>query len=313
METLMKAEELAPAIKWHPFDYLREYDPFKLKRAYAERVCQPIDPDFDLSGLTDDGAFYCAEKLVWDSAFWGFGVGKVRGIWRLPGHDALERPDDYAYMGAINHLEIAALSAGVRYLHIEVADEDTILKLSLQESGWKLVETIHTVHRHLTNYQHPRGERWAVRDATEDDLPALTELSAKVFDPYDRFHADDTLNQDKVAQLMARWPRASLDGTMATKMIVPDVPGRPHAWMSARHEDWSAVGAKISRPGYAVIAPAMTGWYSKLLSEICYYLRVVGSDHIYIPGSASNRAVIKAWHNLGFVYGHTTHIFRVRL
>lgn len=301
---------LARMIDYHPYDFLRlgpEVEA-RLKSWWIDQLLAcPKDRASDLSGQSDS-AIWFGRRLAWDSQFFGFGVGQLLGMYG----------DDLNY--AVYTLELEAMDRGIRYLLATVPDESTALKLALGEAGWQLLETRVTFHRSLHNYDHPKGERYRVLVADKADLPALRFATKAAVNKFDRFHADPTLDKDTIDRLMDRWVEASVSREFADLVYVPDTPTRADsptalAWMSAKfeREKWAAWGLKMGRPGNAAIHPNYSGWYTRLLSEICYTMRDSGMDHIYIPASAANRAVIAAWQNLGFKYGHTEHIFRIRL
>jgi dTDP-4-amino-4,6-dideoxy-D-galactose acyltransferase len=310
-QTATKVDALASKLTYFPHDFVRDTGFVERARtAYAEDLLCDIPARDDLR-VRDRLWFFdqdsevqyevFAQRLAWDSDFFGYGVARLHTV-------ISEYPQP-----ALQFWADMARHEGIKYMWTVVPDEATALKAALGATGWRQIETRVTYWRTLHDYDWP--ERYPVRPATARDGRALAELSARVVNPFDRFHADPYLDQRIVDKLFRAWPINSITHGFADAVLVPDVPGEARAWVSLKyhsdmHERWQH---KLARPGNGAIDPSMQGWYTKLISECCYHLKDRGFDAIYIPTQATNRPVIAAWQKLGFKYGHTEHVFRAVL
>lgn len=300
-------DRMVAGLEYFPHDFIRDEGFLeRARRAYAEDLLRERPEEDDLRFADKELNCVIAERLPWDSSFFGYGVARLHGIFPLQ-----SRTSDLNEVMML--LRIVLRQRKIRYLFTVVPAENTELIGELSFTNWRLIETRVTYWRTLSDYAHP--ERYPVRLATAEDALPLAELSSQVVNPYDRFHADPWLDPKAVDRLFRVWPLTSINQKFADAVLVPDVPGEAQAWVSIKyHADmWERWGYKLARPGNGAVDPSMKGWYTKLISEVCYHLKDRGVDAIYIPTQATNRAVIAAWHKLGFKYGKTEHVFRVVL
>jgi hypothetical protein len=306
-----KVSDLASRLVWFPHDFVRD-DGF-LERArlvYAEDLLADLPLVDDLRANdhlwffdADSEVRYqiYAERLPWDSAFFGYNVARLHAV-----HSDYPGPALQFWIDSMRKRRI-------RYAWTVVPAEATQLIQALCSIGWRMIETRVTYWRTLHDYAHP--ERYPVRLATPEDGLALAEVSSRTVNPFDRFHADPWLDPRVVDRLVRVWPINSITQKFADAVLVPDELGPARAWVSIKYhlDQWDRWQYKLARPGNGAVAPEMSGWYTKLISEVCYHLKDIGVDAIYIPTQATNRPVISAWTRLGFRYGHCEHVFRLVL
>lgn len=309
MTVLEATDQLTQALEFFPHDFVRDEEFLtRARSAYGEHLSRelPQEDDLQLRGSYWDAQAdreksyrVYAERLPWDSRFFSRGVAKLNAV-------ICEHPTI-----AIALWEEYAQKRDIRYAFTVVPAEETWFVRDLCALGWQLIETRVTYHRTLHDYQY--DERYRVRIADKADLSSLMETAREVRNPFDRFRADPTF-APYADRLMELWVANSVNGEFDDLVLVPDVL-QPKAWVSIRyHRDmWGKWGYKLSRPGNGAVDPSMAGWYTKLVSEVCYHLKDMGVQHIYIPGSVCNRAVIAAWQKLGLKYGHTEYVFRLVL
>lgn len=305
-------EFFTPRLPWTPHDFIFKSAQFMAadRAMQVEHFTRPISEENDLRTLYHDGDLSLAlfaERLPWDSAFFGYDVARLHAV--LPVDEPVARPMA-DYTPALKALVNAAQARGIKYLFASAYPEDLALIRGLCDAGFTLIETRATYHRSLTDYAYP--ERYAARPAVPADVPTLAEAARSMVNIYDRFHADPFIHPTDADRLMVRWVEASINEGFADVTIVPDAPN-PAAFCTVKlHRDkWERWGLKLAQPVFSAVAPPFQGWYIKIISEINYYLKEAGAEHCYLITQATNRAVVRSWEKLGFSYGRGEHIFRI--
>jgi dTDP-4-amino-4,6-dideoxy-D-galactose acyltransferase len=279
----------------------------------ADSLLRVIDPADDLRfvypmSLHGDLAV-CAERLPWDSQFFGYGVARLQGIFPLgtSGYCA-----DADYTPAIDMLTALARNRGIRYLFAVVDARDLPTNRALTARGFSLLETRLYYHRSVRNYDYSR--RFRCRLATSDDLPSLIELAHTVKNPYDRFNADPFIAKADVVRLMETWIRASLLNGFADATIIPDM-RNPGSVITARyHKEKSAAwNMSIAQLVLAMALPRAGNGLLGVLSEVVYHLKERGIDHVACSTQITNRSAIRALEHLGFKCGKSEYVFRLLL
>ncbi len=303
---------LADHLPWSPRDFIRELAPDRDRLAYATQLTAEIDAEHDLRSLATLSSgrrvAIFAEKLAWDTAFFGYGVARLDGVFQLdPPHQSRE-----SYAEVLRPLLAKARAAGVRYLFAAVEPQDLALLRSLGELGFSLIET--RLYYHMNLRDHNPAERYAVRAATEADIPSLGHAAQVMVNAFDRFHADPFIPREDADRMMYRWMEASLRDGFADVTIVPDVPN-PTAFCTVKyHEDkWPVWNYKLSQPVFSAVSPEFRGWYRKIISEINSHLKDRGAEHSYLVTQVTNKAVFRVWESLVYRLGKGEHILRLIL
>jgi len=295
---------LPSVLSGSPHDFVRRLNIEADRALWIDSLCGDLPPEDDLRLIVGGGegriALF-AERLPWDSSFFGYGVARLNWI--------AGRGDTAA---ALNALCETAQRRGVRYLFTPIPPTHLSGIQALCAAGFTLIETRHTYHRDLAGFDHPR---YPCRVATVMDIPTLAAAAREAVNPFDRFHADPFLRRADVDRLMETWVEASLLRGFADVTIVPDVP-HPQAFTTVRyHRDrWEAWGVRLAQAAVlTAVAPEFRGWYRKLITEITHHLIALGVDHAYLTTQITNGAVIHVLEGLGYHFGKGEHIFRVIL
>jgi dTDP-4-amino-4,6-dideoxy-D-galactose acyltransferase len=304
--------ELSTNLPWSPYDYIRGLSVEHDREMYAAYLCREIGVDDDMRficELTDNQrAIVFAERLPWDSQFFGYEVGKVNGVFLLdpPFYDT-----HLDYTKAVYELLDIARTSRIKYLFAMVNTRDLGLIRSLCQMGFTLIETRSFYHINLKSYEH---QRFPCRRATAEDVDILGKVAQSVINPYDRFHADPFVSPEDAARLMYKWVEASIMDKFADVTIVPNVP-EPKAFCTVKYhrEEWPYWGLKLGQPVFSAVSPEFRGWYLKIISEIHYHLKEIGAEHAFLSTQVTNKAVIRVWEKLGYTFGKTEHVFRVIL
>ena len=301
---------LSDCLPWSPLDFIKAISLDGDKKLYAHRLISEIDEENDLRFTqklpNGENIILFAEKLAWDTKFFGYGVGKLLGIFPL---DAPFYRPESDYAPAILELLKKSESQNVQYLFAAVDPRDLATLRALGETGFSLIETRAYYHMDIRQYSFP--ERFAVRPANTDDIQSLGQAAVKMINSYDRFHADPFIHEEAANRLMYKWIEASILNGFADVTIVPDAVA-PTAFCTVKyHKDcWSNWNLRLSQPIFSVVSPEYKGWYKKIISEINYHLCDIGVEHSYLITQATNKAVIWVWESLGYRFGKCELIFR---
>lgn len=298
-------------LPWSPHDYIPGISRKGDRALYAEDLTRPLSEKDDLRFLhsTPEGLQLAllAERLPWDSQFFGHGVARLQGIFPLtpPLHQPfleLRKP--------LKMLLKEAAAKDIRYLFAHVDPRDLALLRAMGELGFVLIETRSFHHGPVSQ---PRfTERFPIRRAVLADMPSLTKTAEETINPYDRFHADPLIRPEDANRLMRAWVEQSILGRFADVTIVPDVPN-PTAFVTYRyHQDkWSRWGVNLVQGVLSAVAPDSMGWMGKLGPEINHHLRGIGAEHSFGSTQVTNRSILWFAEEAGARFGRCEHIFRV--
>jgi len=293
-----------------PFDFVRNISIDGDKKMYARQLTSEIDDENDLRFIikipSGENVAVFAEKLPWDTSFYGYGVGKLHGIYAV---DSAYYQPRTNYAVAVSELLKIAGSKNIRYLFATVDQRDLATVRVLSESGFSLIEVRAYYHMNVTKYAFP--ERYAVRSAKSDDVMSLGRAAVGTINPYDRFHADPFIRKEDADRMMRRWVDASILEGFADLTIVPDVTS-PAAFITLKYhtDKWKDWNIKLSQPVFGAVSPEFKGWYKKIISEINYHFQDKGIEHSFLCTQTNNKAVIWVWESLGYRFGKGELIFR---
>lgn len=247
--------------------------------------------------------WFLLEYLTWDTAFFNIPTYKLVNIL----FDAEAAP----YLAeAVKQLQ-SVLPPGA-YVFTEIPSEDITMLNALTSAGWPLIETRLTYWRgDLASFNQPR---YAVRKATENDIPNLKRVAKEMKNPYDRFHADTVLSEQLADAFLATYIEESIKG-FADMVLVPDAADTPSdSFLTARYLKpyWPQGGMRISKMVLSAVSSTTNkGWYQKLISEMTYHLIEQGAEYIFMNTQSTNLAVCYTWEKLGYHLGGTSHILRM--
>jgi len=301
-------------MSWSPMGFIRQVDGAGDRQLHAQHLTRTIDEHDDLRflGYLDDGdeAAVFAERLPWDSEFFGYGVGRLNGIFPLAAPWYRPTAD---YGPVVGQLVDLARRRNLTYLFAVVDPQDLATLRALAAHGFSLIETRVFYHLDLTDYTYP--ERFPVRAATPQDVDALARTAREMVNPFDRFHADPFIDRADADRLMERWVSTSVVENFADVTIVPDSLD-PTAFCTVRyHKDhWESWGLRLAQPVFSAVGPEFKGWYRRIISEINYHLHdEVGAEHSYLVTQITNTAVTWVWESLGYRLGKGEHVMRLIL
>lgn len=305
------AEILRTRLPWSPHDFLPGLSAAGDRALTTGHWLRALDDSDDLRFIyrsaAGDECVVLAERLPWDSQFFGFEVARLHKVFPLT-HP--ENQEDYSE--ALQLLKRRARAKGIRYLFAGIDPRDLAAIRGLCASGFTLIETRCHYHRDLRDYGHP--ERYSCRVAGTQDIPSLSRTARTMSNPFDRFHADPFIGAEAAGRLLTTWVEASIVEAYADVTLVPNV-AEPAAFCTVKyHRDkWPAWGLKLTQFGLAAVSPEFKGWFLKLVSELNYHAQARGAEHSLLVTQLTNKAVIRVCEKLGYALGRGEHIFRIVL
>ena len=304
---------LAENLPWSPLDFIKGISEEGDKGIFVERITSELDQLNDLRFIykvsdKDELAIF-AEKLLWDSQFFGYGVARLNGIFLLSKPYYRPHAD---YTRALEILVGLARERNIKYLFAPVDPRDLALIRSMGNLGFCLIETRVYYHRDIRNYEYK--ERYQVRAAEQKDIESLGAAAVKMVNIYDRFRSDPFIAPEDADRLMSKWIEASILEKFADITLVPDS-HRPTGFVTAKYDkdSWKKWGLNVSHSVLMVVGAEHRGWGKKLVSEVIYHYQGIGAEHYYAITQVTNRAMISIFEGLGLRFGRCEYVFRMVL
>ena len=297
-------------LRWSPHDFVQTISVEEDRKMFIEHATRDLEAENDLRFIYNnkDGTIaLLAERLPWDSGFFGFPIARLNAI-VLVSASSNVTPETYPRAVAELLRELAARR--IRYLFCAVDARDLAMMSALGRSRFSLIETRLFYHRALVDVDNVR---FACRLATADDVPALAKAASETINPYDRFHADPML-RGKADELMETWIKASVTGGFADATVVPDSTN-PGAFCTIKYhrEKWSRWGVKLAQVVLIVSSVEFKGWFYKILAEVHHHLKQVGAEHCFYSTQIANRASVRVAEKHGYRCGRGEHIWSITL
>lgn len=304
---------LAERLRWSPRDFIPRISREADRSIWAEAMTGELSAENDLRFIYHSrrhgSLALLAERLPWDSDFFGFGVARLHGVFPLE-KESSER--QACWNKPLEKLLKQAQRRDVRYLFALVDPRDTALLRSLGELGFALIETRYYHHGPLV--EPPTDERYPVRRAREEDIPSLARTAAERVNPYDRFHADPFIPEKAASELMRRWIEESVAGRMADLVLVPDVES-PGAFVTYRFHQvhWKRWKVKLVQGVLSAVSTDFLGWMGKLTPEVNRILLAEGAEYTFGSTQVTNRPIIHFAQEAGARFGRCEHTLRIVL
>ena len=302
---------LVDSLPWSPLDFIKGISLTGDRAVHVESLVRDIDPGDDLRFThaleCGQDVAVCAERLPWDSNFFGYGVARLQGIYQLGPRPYAHHVD---YAPAVRALVAAAKARGIRYLFAVIDARDLPTQRALSMFGFTLLETRVYFSCALRDYGFPR--RFRCRSATVEDLDSLSALACTMENSYDRFNADPFIDRRDTQRLMDTWLRASVLNGFADLTCVNDA-ARPSAvctvkYHEEKHARW---GTKVGQLVLAMAGPG--GRFLGVISEINYHLKERGFEHVYFTTQLANRSAVRVGEHIGYKVGRGEYVFRLLL
>lgn len=302
---------LLDSVPWSPLDFVKGISPAGDRAVQFDGLLRGMEAVDDLRfaypiSARDDVAVF-AERLPWDTAFFGYDVARLNGVFPLTGYRS-----EADYTPALRALLELARSRGIRYLFAVVDARDQATFRALSVLGFMLLETRLYRYRALRTFQYSRRSR--CRLATPADVDSLVAMSRSIENPYDRFNSDPFIGHAEAHRLIAEWIRASVVDRFADGAMIPDSPDPGTVVTFKYHGDkaprW---GLSIAQLILGVAAPRMHNRFIGTLAEVHRHLQERGVDYLVYGTQITNRTAIRAGEHFDYTYGRGEYVFRILL
>lgn len=288
-----------------PYHYLRELPVAPQQARYGTGPAQDFGRKAGEEVLPMAGASgqWLLQQLAWDSDY--FGTPTYRLFTGLFGEAAA--PAELAAAAAQLREQLA--QRGAYYAFSVVPAEDTALLQALTGGGWHLVETRLNFYCPVAAATLPAPV--AVRLAQPAEAAHIGAISAAARNDYDRFHADPWFGTAQADAFLARYAEATVAGTYADAVLVPDEAGLPVDSFLAIGDTPATPdlpGSGASRVLLTAVGPHNKGWHLKLVAETVRRAAAHHLPYVLMTTQATNKAVFRTCEKLGFRLGSTTHV-----
>ena len=290
---------------YSPYKFIRERDQDTI---FTQTVFAPLLEKMNRHLVTvknilidHESHYLIIEPLTWDSNYFEMPVYKLFTV--LYAHDR------YSLLKRAMLQWTSEISKGMHCMYmIEIPSEDTALIQAACESGLRLTET--RLHYTLSDIHSYCKERYAVRTATEDDIENLRKVAIQMRNPYDRLHADISIQREMADAYVATYIENSVRGFADLVLVPAEGTGPPDGFHTCSIYPERILGKRIAKFGIvAVSQETRKGWHVKLLSETIHFLKDKEIDYILVNTQASNRPANRILESFGFTLVFVTHIF----
>ena len=175
------------------------------------RLVRHMDPAGRLLGFAQ------WKRLAFDSALYGFPMGRVRSV--------VSRHDDSRTEEALLKDVIAqARAIGIEHLHLRAPSAAWSLLWAAQAAGFRVIAGqtyfLRSDGRAGRDAAH-RAPR--IRAGVPSDLPVMQRITREAFSDGTRFHLDPALPRATAETVHARWIENAVNGTMADQVLVAEL------------------------------------------------------------------------------------------
>jgi dTDP-4-amino-4,6-dideoxy-D-galactose acyltransferase len=245
--------------------------------------------------------YFIEKYLKWDSEYFQIPTYKIELI--IYYHDSATLLNE-----AINsYIEQIPENS---YYFISIPTEDLILLQALGHTKFKLILT--NLNFYLPNLNNHNEKRFAVRNASMDDISSLKSVASNMRNIFDRVHADPAFTNKVADEYLAKFLEESIKG-FADFVLVPNLPHQEPFGFLAANKPLLVMGYNISKFVLAAVNSSVEkGWLYKLVSEMIYLLKEYNVDILTTTTQSANRAAIRVWEKSGFRLGYVTHIYSIK-
>lgn len=269
------------------------------KQWHEEFLVSLAEKDLELFAINAEVEIYI-RYLKWDSDFFNIPTYRIDYSYLPP----CMRTSKEAFSAVFDYLQARHLEF---YLFAEVPSEDIQVIASMTAAGYSLIETRLTYfHDQIQNFNLSR--RYAIRQASVEDIQTLKKTAIDAVNIFDRFHADSFFTSAEAESFLATFAGNSVLG-FADEVIVP-AEGLANAFLTANYIESPRClnNKKLAKMVLSAVAPERRGWYVKLIGEMTMKFKEQGIDTAFMTTQATNRAVLKVWSSFGYRFGKSSHI-----
>lgn len=220
-----------------------------------------------------DSAAPAVTRLEWDSAFFGFEIGR------------LDRSGTDAELAAAVH---DADAAGIDCSYLLLPGTDAFGLAAAQDHGYRVVDVRVVLERSLDATAAERDG--GTRPAAEEDRNWVLDLARRRFD-HSRFVADASFGPNAAAELFARWAERGFGDPERTVHVLDDAAGFVVTSRTGKTGSIELITA-------AEHAPKGAG--SRLLDGAHRAFLVAGCDAVDVVTQATNVPALRLYERCGY-------------
>ncbi len=259
--------------------------------------CRVLVADGDVFGAL------VAKKSVWDSAHFGFGVGKITRVVVsdvLEGQDVL-RAREVLIKSCLRWMKQNKVKCVIARIDLDSVDD----VLAFGRNGFLVADVLATFHldaqavRPASDSQ--AGESVTTRLSCSDDVAALMDIARTSFTK-DHFHRDHFFPQGKSDELFAKWVYNSCNGLADIVLVAVEDSAEPCGFIACRTEE---VGpeSKYGVIDLVAVSPSRQGMGigTRLVKEAATWFACKQNVHsIFVGTQANNIPSIRTYGKAGF-------------
>lgn len=220
------------------------------------------------------------EKLVWDTEFFGFGVGKVT--------------DNDVDSETLDDIDNFCLSNDIRVVFY-LADSNNIQAVhDAEDAGYRMVDDRTTLNRKLDRIPTVVDSPADYRSSRKEDITRLRDIARDVF-VYDRFHADPNFDDEQADEMRATWIE-NMCGELGDRVIVAEVDGRVGGFIALEIDD--GIG-KIVLTGVDKFAQGDSIGSGLTISALQWF-REQGCEAVRVVTQSRNIPAQRIYQEIGF-------------
>jgi len=281
-----------------PLRILREKEVGEIVSSLRKNVfCRVLVSDGDAFGAI------VAEKSVWDSSHFGFGVGKIRRVVVsdvVKGQNVVEAREVLirSCMKWMKRNEVKCVLT-----RVDLDNVDDILAYA--KNGFQLADVLVTfnldVHAVKLASDSQSGESIIIRSSRPEDVATLMEIGRTSFTK-DHFHRDLHFPQDKSDELFAKWVYNCCYGSAGIVLVAAEENEEPCGFITCKIEQ---VGreSKYGVIDLVAVSPLRQGMGigTRLVREaVAWFVREQNIQSIFVGTQANNVSSIRTYEKVGF-------------
>jgi GNAT superfamily N-acetyltransferase len=308
----------------HP---LRELNLAAVNEEYARKLCGQAElPDFASGRLksalvkTKDGIwFWGIRKLVWDTDFFGFPIGRLEPL--LHPHPYEVSTDLFKTAVEIVKSAITvSREQGLIHLTASADPSDAISIYALEENGFRLKDTMN-YHVFDTSKMDLELEEKRARLAQPEDLPHLEKINLDCFANRhlitNRFNSDPQYKPELISKMYKVWIDNSFEGKSCDVIFVADHDGVPAGYLTGilPTPEQIELGIPFGDMGVGAVSPEHhgKGCFRIVHKELLCWFKEQGIRYVLTRTALSTYGVNKNCSKHGSAIVCSPHTFHLNL
>jgi len=246
------------------------------------------------------------EFLPFDSSIYGINMAKIRFLFGKT-KDICKK--------LINSLQDYLIEKGIKHVTIKIDSLDIKSASVINESGFNNITTLINFYFNFDKQQiiiQKKG--FFVREADNNDIPILENLSKESFKPITRFYLDKNLPKEKTKEMYATWIRNSCLG-FADKVFVCEYDNNIVGFITCEIKDYKEdLNLKEGVIGLIAVSREYRG--KSIAKDLLYRsLKWFNDkvDYVMVGTESSNYPALKLYQDAGFKILCSESVFHITI